>query len=273
MVSKIPGYDEHHEQLTKQQVAEAMQKLQDMKRQVITSKSGGRAKQFGGFCAGTFVTFAVHFLLGSLAWWTSYEHTGIDDNENFHSAVDAENADLSWETPTHWIYGDMPYDQAIRNAYMWEDFRNGNGGLFQGICGLLSIAVSLFAGTYVARFVKQDQNKQAQEILDQLDSLKTYGIDAKKVLNNLKPEVEQLVSKMSELDPGYMENLLSGGLTKASYETSVSIIGGFLKSHPDQYNRIVQIIDESTLPEEIVKKYGKGKTISFGAAQTMMERH
>ncbi|MBO7509081.1 MAG: hypothetical protein J6T57_02290 [Alphaproteobacteria bacterium] len=261
--------DQRHEQI----FTEAMKKLRDKKLKAIMSQSGGPAKQFAGFCAGTFVPFAVYFLLGSLAWWASYEHKGMDDDTNFHFAADAENADLSWETPTHLIYGDMPYDHAIRNAYMWEDFRNGNGGLFQGICGLLSIAMSLFAGTYVARSVKQDQQGKAQEILDQLDSLKTYGIDAKKVLNNLKPEIEKLVSKMSELDPGYVENLLSGGMNNVSYETSVSIIGGFLKTHRDQYNRIVQIIDESMLPEEIVRKYGKGKTISFGAAQTMMERH
>lgn len=269
---EVPGYNKRHKKLTEQQVMEAAKKLQEKKQKVITSDLKNTSKRFAGFCAGTFVSFAVYFIVGSFAWWTSYKHEGVDDDTKFHSATEAETGDYSWETPTHRIYGNMSYDKAIRNAYLWEDLRNGNGGIFQGICGLLSIALSLYVGAFVARGIKNDQKKRAQDILAQLDSLKTYGIDAKKVLNNLKPEVEKLLSKMSELDPGYMENLLSNGLNEASYKTSVAIIGGFLKSHPDQYNKIIQILDETTLPEEIVKKYGKGKTISFNAAQTMMGR-
>lgn len=224
---------------------------------------------FSDFLRVFFPSQMTLFLLGSVAWLTAHHYQGSQDDNVFYTAADQEVADLSWETPTYWIYGDMSYGQAIKNAYLWDDFRNGKGGLFQGICGLLSILISVGIGTKRLKDTFKTNLKNAKTDFAQLEQLKDYGIDAEKLINDMEPFIAKLVSKMSEIDRGYFDNLLAGGLDKANYETCVSIIAGHLKSNPEDYNKLVEIIDENTLPEKIRKKYGK--TISFGAAQAMKE--
>lgn len=273
---KMPGYDAYKKQieaeerreqsrLKRQRIERANEDLKRAKMEEIAKKVPGLG--FKNFLSNSFMVFVSTVIVGSFAWLTSSKegfHINLTNYDNFD---DEETP--SW---TYDIYGDMSYGQAIKNAYLWDDFRKGNGGLFQGICGMISIALSLGLGGMLASIKNGEEKRQKIEsAFDQLEQLKNYGVNAKKIMSSLEPAVRDVVSKMSELDRGYLENLLAGGLSKANYETVTAIVSGFLKSHPDEYNRIVQIIDEATLPEEVVKKYGKGKTVSFGAANVMME--
>ena len=74
---------------------------------------------------------------------------------------------------------------------------------------------------------------------------------------------------MSELDSQYLENLLDGGLETANWDVANAIVAGHLKAHPEDYNEIIKIIDESTMDQELVKKYGHGQVMSWEAAQVM----
>ena len=224
---------------------------------------------FANFLGGFFISQMSFFLLGSIAWLTSHHHEGTQDGEIFYTAADQEVADLSWSTTTYGIYGDMPYGQAVKNAYLWDDFRNGKGGLFQGICGLLSILIAVGVGAKFAKDAVKTNLKNARIDFSQLEQLKDYGIDAEKLIKEMEPFIAKLVSKMSEIDRGYFDNLLAGGLDKADYQTCMDIVAGHLKSHPEDYNKLVEIIDENTLPESVRKKYGK--ILSFGAAQAMKD--
>ena len=68
-----------------------------------------------------------------------------------------------------------------------------------------------------------------------------------------------------------MENLLNGGLENANWDVANAIVAGHLKSHPEDYNEIIKIIDQATLDPALVKKYGKDNVMSFGAASAMMQ--
>lgn len=281
----MPGYKEEQERLDavrkeaedarkKQKLQNATKELMGRKYWEVMKATGVKNKAFHGFVSGFAAANAVALLIGSFAWLMAWEHdkdavADYNANPNYYSADEIPS---EADGPTYGIYGDMSYGQAIKNAYLWDDFRKGNGGLFQGICGLLSVVIALGAGASLAlKNVKdKDYLKKVKDIYDQLELLKDYGIDAKKLVQGLEPEAKQIISKMSELDRGYFDNLLAGGMTKANYDTCVAIVSGYLKSHPKEYNNVIAIIDENTLPESIKKKYGKEKTISFGAAQAMM---
>ncbi len=115
---------------------------------------------------------------------------------------------------------------------------------------------------------------EAIRILKLLEKLKLGDVNIQrvtKVLNEsyIKEFVNKMLKSLSKVDRGYFDNLAAGNLNDADYETCVAIVSGYLKSHPKEYNKVIAIVDEATLPPEIVKKYGKGKTISFAAAKAM----
>lgn len=272
----MPGYVEEQERLDterkekenakkRQQMQDAAAELRGRKYLEVLKATGVTRNAFMGFVGGFARVNTIALVVGSLAFLFSARTQFEDEYGNKTGGP--------WNNPLNEIYGDdMSYGQAIKNAYLWDDFRKGNGGLFQGICGLLSIMIALGVGLSdaVGSIKDKDYLKKVKNIYNQLELLKDYGIDAKKLIQDLEPEAKKLISKMSELDRGYFDNLLAGGLSKSDYETCVAIVSGYLKSHPKEYNNIIAIIDENTLPESIKKKYGKEKTISFGAAQAMM---
>ncbi len=63
---------------------------------------------------------------------------------------------------------------------------------------------------------------------------------------------------------------LNQGLDAANYETVVAIVKGHLKSHPEDYVKIIQVIDEATLPPVLVKTH-TGKSMSWGVVLAINE--
>lgn len=271
MKKQMPGYEENQKKLTAEQKAKKMEQAKDkatkefvklqLKKYVpVFNKVSSKNPAFRAFVRKFFLANVVSFLVGS----TAFLFSGRTQYENEYG----EKTGSLVNNPLNEIYGDdMSYGQAIKNAYLWDDFRNDNGGLFQGICGLISMMIALGVGMTAATKTTKENMKKAREVLWQLDHLRDYGIDVNKLMKDMEPEIKKLVSKMSEKDRGYFENLLAGGLDGADYEICVNIIKGHLKSHPEDYDRLVAVIDENTLPESIKKKYGK--TISFGAAKSL----
>ena len=258
MKNKLSKHNINHLNAEKktQKMKTATQELVGRKGWEILKATGVQKRAFHGFVRNFALVNSVALLVGSAAWALSRHHEGTDDDTIFHTAADIETADFSYDSVTYGIYGDMSYVQAIKNAYLWDDFRNGKGGLFQGICGLLSILIALICGVGGAKEAIDDKTylEKVRNIYKQLEILKDYGTDAQKVMQNLEPMAKKLISKMSELDRGYFDNLLVGGLNKADYETCVGIIAGHLKASPEDYNKVVMVIDEATLPESIKKK-------------------
>ena len=180
------------------------------------------------------------------------------------------------------VYGELSYGQALKNAYLLDDMVHGRGGVFQGICGILVTLLSLGAGVGMYRSTisdrrrhQQDRHILLQRVVDNVDALKNWvSIDKdilRRILDSLDGFATELVTKMSELDRDYLDSLVSGRMNGVSYNIASAIIAGHLKSHPEDYVRLVSVIDEATLPQDIVKKYGRGKTVSFGAARAMKE--
>lgn len=280
MSKELPGYADHKAEIEaakkalEAKMAEKKQQEQDnmaqkAQKKVLAQKLRVVAKYsdikkhnaFTAFLKEFATVQAVSFIIGSVAFLGGK----VLDRE--YVPMDERDIHTGYVAP---IYGgSMSYSQAIKNAYLLDDWRHGNRGVFQGICGLLSLFLAYGFGTSEFKKQKKSDEKKYGEILAQLESLKDYGIDVPQLIQNLTPNMEKLISKMSEKDRGYFDNLVAGGLDKANYETCVAIVSGYLKSHPDEYNKVIEIIDEATLPETIKKKYGKGKTISFAAAQEM----
>jgi len=107
-------------------------------------------------------------------------------------------------------------------------------------------------------------------VYSRLEALKEYGVNVEHMIYSFKDYAAKLVSKMSEMDRGYLENLLKGGLENVNWDVANAIVAGHLKAHPEDYNEIIKIIDESTMEPKLVKKYGKSGIILPAAAQTMV---
>lgn len=271
MPKQMPGFQDYKKSKEEKTTTELNEKTKENERKeflkmqlkkfgTIFKHTSKKDLAFGDFLRKFFQVQAISFLIGSMAFLFS----GRTQSENDYG----EKTGGIFNNPLNEIYGDdMSYGQAIKNAYLLEDWRNGEGGVFQGICGLLSMIIALVLATLEgSRKVKSNMIK-SKTILLQLDELKKYGIDVKQLIDKLGPGAEKLISAMSEKDRGYFDNLVAGGLDKANYETCIAIVSGYLKSHPKEYEKVVKIIDEATLPDEIKQKYGKGKTISFDAAR------
>jgi len=244
----------------KQQIEHGKEALN--KKLKIISENDKNLKQkstFASFMKAFFTTNMIAFMTGSLAF-------ALNDGK------DATDYSLGHEplVSSHDIYGDMTYGQAIKNAYLLDDWRHGKGGVFQGLCGMFTIIMSIALASSFASMTKDDNKKktaEAKKLLMELEQLKNYGIDVPNLIKDLQPSITKILESLSEVDRGYFDNLSKGGLDKVNYETSVAIVSGYLKSHPKEYDKVIEIINEATLPEAIKKKYGKRKTISFAAAQ------
>ena len=228
--------------------------LEQRKYEIVLDHIENKKSKFLDFLAGFFVSQIVTFLLGSFAWFCS-----IDDDDN-----------IGPQFRTKGIYGDMSWGQAIKNAYVFDDWRHGKGGVFQGVAGLIAYFVAIYIGLQSA---KRGTKNRASEILNEVDLFKYFGrgIAIKNLFKELGPDIYKIVSSLSEIDCGYFSRLISGKTEDTDYETCVAIIDGYLKSHPKEYEEIIKVIDEAVLPESIKKKYGKGKTVSFGAAKILSE--
>lgn len=291
-MKKMPGFDEYQADLEKkEQIAKEQKELEqrkakekqeaetkkkeeyikyeiaqnqlDAKLNIISQndKSLMQKPQLASFAKGFFVSSILGFLAGSVFFL-------LNDGRD---STDYPYGHEPGFTP-HEIYGNMTYGQAIKNAYLLDDWRHGKGGIFQGMCGMFFVALSIIVGAGMAEETGSDNEKKtakAKKILKELEQLKDYGIDVSELIKDLTPSIKKMLVSLSAIDRGYFDNLATGGLDKANYETCVAIVEGYLNSHPKEYNKVIEIIDEATLPAEIIKKYGKGKTISFAATQKL----
>ena len=172
---------------------------------------------------------------------------------------------ILWLTEDFWedeYYDRDEFGYAYSGSY-WKDLKDAYGADLEiTLCNVI-VVLTLFI---IALIVKREDD---EDTLKQLEKLKDHGVDMPQLIEDLTPSIKKILKSLSKIDRGYFDNLAAGGLDKADYETCVAIISGYLKAHPKEYNKIIAIIDEATLPPEIVKKYGKGKTVSFAAAQAM----
>lgn len=73
----------------------------------------------------------------------------------------------------------------------------------------------------------------------------------------LNPVCKSIVENMASLYPVLFERLLSGNTRFASRDYAIAVISGYLKSHPDEFQRIMDVYVGETLPKSLVRKYAK----------------
>ena len=293
----MPGYDEYQDYVAKkraekegaikktteekakkekEQKAEELKKAQEKadkkihnKKLKVVSKNIKITKDhstFGKFLKGFFIGQMIAFLIGSIDY--VFNRDFVDLGHGRYEPGRFYRESDSWDEPMS-----VPYGEALKNAYGFGDMKDENVR-FQVIANLILTILSLMLGIRFAikneKIERSYKEEKLNIILSRLEQMKEYGVDVKQLMKDLEPSINKILKSLSEIDRGYFDNLIAGGLDKASYETCVAIISGYLKSHPKEYNDIIAIIDEATLPEEIKKKYGKGKVISFDAAQAMV---
>lgn len=285
MPKKMPGYSEYQqEQENKRKAKEAAiqeqnrkkaekeaekkaeklkkakEKIQDKKIKAVGKKL--RPQAFSDFLKYFFVGQMIGFVIGSTSF--ALEEFGGPEIIGEHYDEELGQTVIDWSES---MYDGISYWQAIKNAYGFGDWKDGTAQR-QMIANLIFTMISLSIALKKSR---TKQKQKANEILSKLERLKGFGIDVEQLATDLTPSINKMLESLSAMDRGYFDNLAAGGLDKAKYETCVAIIAGYLKSHPKEYNKVITIIDEATLPEWIKKKYGKGKTISFGAAQALVQ--
>ena len=242
-----------------EKLKKAKEKIQDKKVKAVGKDL--RSQAFVDFLKYFFIGQMIGFVIGS----TSFALEEIGGPEIIGEHYDEELGQTVIDRES--MYDGISYWQAIKNAYGFGDWKDGTAQR-QMIANLIFTMISLSIALKESR---TKQKQKANKILSELERLKDFGIDVEQLATDLTPSINKMVESLSAMDRGYFDNLAAGGLDKAKYETCVAIIAGYLKSHPKEYNNVIAIIDEATLPEWIKKKYGKGKTISFGAAQAFAQ--
>ncbi len=212
--------------------------------------------------SGLLIAAQAAALVFGTAWYMVANLLDSNDMESTYYWMDFSEEPAGWH--------EQSYASAMNDMWFMNDIIGASSERFLKIAAaivVLGFALHIGVKVGVARSA-QDQ-KKINELYKYSELLKNTGLTQRKILKCYSECGYTLLAKMSEMDRGYIENLLSGGLNNANFETAVAIIEGHLKSHPNDYAEIISIIDEATLPPEIVKKYGKGKTVSFGAAMAM----
>ena len=122
---------------------------------------------------------------------------------------------------------------------------------------------------------RYDFKKAAHKILKvkQLKDADSFDKFWKWVETNkdLKAEALTMLETLSKKDRAYIDNLLNGGLDNADYATAIAIIAGHLESHPEEYNRVVEIFNESELPVGLKMKYGD--TVMYNPREEWDKEH
>lgn len=250
----------------------------------------------------------ISFAIGSGLYGVSatINEDDIDNAKDYYTAVAQALVKAPYAT-TH------SYGQAIKNAYLFDGFsaEQGSSGTYQAVCGLIAMLIVIGGAVKSTQKSKDEidadnwqranynrrQRDQHAKLVDyvyrNLETLTDYeyiraddsifgrepadkGVYApgyREMYDVLQKYAMTLVPKMAEIDRHYFDNLVSGGLENANWDVANAIIAGHLKSHPEDYNEIIKIIDESTMDPALVKKYGKGKTVSFGAVQAMAQNN
>jgi len=270
-MAKRMGYDEYQEQLDKErQAAEAARKRQLEKEQEQKKKKekerlqraqeklenkmrkekkrviAREVKPFWqySFLKGALIGQIIGFVLGSAV-------TGLDIaiGEEYNPNTN------TWEGPRFNTYG-----EALRGAY-GEDFAST----------LLNLFITCTVMTIIIAKDRKNKKDEMNQVWEDLRKITWSGVNVDEIMHRLGPSATKMLESFSAIDRKYFDHLANGGFDKANYETCVAIISGYLKSHPKEYEEVIKIVDEAVLPEWIKKKYGKGKTLSFGAAKALSE--
>ncbi len=86
--------------------------------------------------------------------------------------------------------------------------------------------------------------------------LTQWGLSERE-LKRIYDKAPHVIYGVARHTPQLFENLMHGGLDNANYDTIVSIIGGHLSKHPEDYEHLIRVFDKKSLPRDIVEKYGK----------------
>lgn len=271
MVKQRIGYDEYQEKLKEERQAEEARQQEQKKKEAEAKKKKekeqlenaakklhnkklrkiGPSVSFKDFLKLFFISQMVTFAIGNFWYFLADDYDGYDDG------LDVYHNNAGGRKISYW--------QAFKEAYGLDS--EARSAKVYYVTLIVSCIVFVIGGYSVVSDGKDDRLR----FLRTLEQLKDYGVNVEQLLADMGPRTNKIISSLSKLDRGYFDNLARGGLNKAGYETCIAIVEGYLKSHPKEYEEIIKVIDEAVLPESIKRKYGKGKTVSFGAAKTLSE--
>ncbi|MBO4480024.1 MAG: hypothetical protein J5742_00165 [Alphaproteobacteria bacterium] len=233
----------------KLRVAKAQEKLEKKKERIVAS--GIQPLRYS-FLKGALIGQMVAFGLGNLMF--GVDHVFNEDNGQYYP-------------PRYHTYG-----EAIRNAYGAGDWKEDPYNV--AIDTFLNLLITSIVMSIVVSENAKRTKKEAKQLLGKIEGVQyrsTSIWDLEQKLADLNVDGNKILESLSEVDRSYFEKLAKGNWNEAGYEKCIAIIRGYLKSHKKEYEEIIKVIDEAVLPEDIKKKYGKGKVISFGAAQALSE--
>ncbi len=118
---------------------------------------------------------------------------------------------------------------------------------FASSATMASILVLLFGGAMgMTMYGLYTRDKKAYEKLFLAELLKRDGVASDDCDAVLRDVGAPAVMALSEIDPGYMENLLRGGVSEADKRIWIAIAQGYVNSHPSEYDKVREFIDNNT---------------------------
>jgi len=187
----------------------------------------------------------------------------------------------------YWALVDMdkPYTDSIKNAYditnlvdgkKWLDCEgNGMKEVFDTLVATVLLIGAVAAACKMVAYDRQVAKRTVRDVDGEIENDKWYKSDLSNDLYNIvnrhafssnlysfescfwkvHPVSRSIVKHMAELNPELFDNLLSGKTYMPSRDYAIAVVKGHLKSHPDDYKKLLAAYEYETLPKSLIQKY------------------
>ena len=164
------------------------------------------------------------------------------------------------------------YTDALRRAYdvtiLTDASRRAHtdaSGIPDGVYTLVSIQMMAVAAA-IARVGAKDDMQIAAKTVECLNGhiyanrlnyslVRTLvGLSGCKD-EKLHPICCAVIKEMSAKNPTLFRRLLSGWTFDVTRDYAISVISGYLKTHPDEFRRVLDVYDADSLPKSLMRKY------------------
>ena len=96
-------------------------------------------------------------------------------------------------------------------------------------------------------------------VMDDLYNIKTGHVWSPGLLWNMHPVSRAVIKHLSSQDSMRFNALLKGKVHRASRDYTMAVIRGYLETHPDELQKVLDVYEEESLPKSLLRKYG-GRT-------------
>lgn len=243
---------EEQERIKQQQLEEEKRRKQEQERisklydKYTTVKHTPFSQTVNDLAKVSTVIAAIVFLLGNIC----YQFWGADEFE-----LDAQN-----NVRSNPLY--TPYKQALHDAY-WPI----TDGKFTPTVGwAANMLIAIFVATSAAKFVKDRRNnnlilekqKTAINLMDEIQKSTKIKLSDQQI-SALQAVSQNIIKNMSADSRVYFDMILNGDISadneKDILQLATTIMEGHLKSHPEDFKKVLAVFDTRSIPQHLIEQY------------------